>query len=221
MPTARVIIRDALTFRLNKLSPGEAEDADLFNRCLDGLNNIADEWNGSKAFLFREVLTSGTVTGITGTIGTTWADLSPGDEILGATWLDASQDVPLWSLTMQQYHEGVAQKTQAGDPQFYAHDGLATVYFYPVPTSASVKIRTRQAVTAFADLDTDYSMPAGYRSGLSAVLAELMAPTLLGGIPSDVGKAAMAARNRIAGQALNPAILNTSANTRRSILVDR
>jgi hypothetical protein len=56
--TARVIIRNALTFGLNRLSPGEQEDADLFGRCLDALGSIVDEINGGKGMLWREVLTA-------------------------------------------------------------------------------------------------------------------------------------------------------------------
>ena len=48
MPTARAIIRNALTFGLNRLSPGEQEDADLFGRCLDALGSIVDEITGTE-----------------------------------------------------------------------------------------------------------------------------------------------------------------------------
>lgn len=207
MTNARSIITGALTFRLNRLSPGETMDADLAALCLDGLNHIVDEIDGAKGSLFREILTAGTVTSSTGTLGTTWATLSPGDQILGATYNDGSNDIVLDPLTMEQYH-ALPVKTQAGDPLYFAHDGAATVYFYPVPTSRSVTLRTRETVANFADLDTAYVMPKGYESFFSALLAELMAPVLTGGISVALVRAASAARRRMVTQNLNPAIVN-------------
>ncbi len=207
MTTARAIITGALRFRINKLSPGETLDADTAAACLDGLNHIVDEVDGAKGSLFREILTAGTVTSSTGTLGTTWATLAPGDLILGATYNDGAQDIPITPLTMEQYH-ALPVKTQAGDPVHYAHDGGATVYFYPVPTNQSVTLRTREAVAAFADLDTVYVMPKGYESFFSALLAELMAPVLTGGITAPLVRAASAARRRMVTQNLNPAIVN-------------
>lgn len=206
MSTAREIIRGALTFRLNRLSPGEAEDADTFNTCLLALNAIADEWNGVKSFLFREIRTAGTVT-TTGTLGTTWATLVPGDKILGATYSD-NGDWPIEELTMRQYHERISDKTTTGNPQYWIHDGLATVYFYPVPTSLSITLRTKAAVSDFADLDTNYSMPAGYKAALQDCLAERLSPVMAPEMFSVASKAASAARLRIGAQTSNPAILS-------------
>ena len=84
------------------------------------------------------------------------------------------------------------------------------MYFYPAASGQTITLRTRQVVSTFEDLDTDYVLPKGYRASLSACLAEKMAPTLVGGIPASVTQAATRARNRINGQAINPAILSLS-----------
>jgi hypothetical protein len=215
MPTARTIIQDALTFHLNRLSAGETADPDTLDTCLRALNNIADRWNGQGGFLFREVLTAGIVTG-SGTLGATWATLAPGADILGVTYSSGGSDIPIDRLTMEQYHERIAVKATGGTPQFYAHDGLATVYFYPQPTALSVTLRTKQAVSTFADLDTDYSMPAGYQSALSANLAELLAPTMNMAMLGVCKRDAAAARQRIGLKTIEPAILG--AGSRGSIL---
>lgn len=209
MTNARSIITGTLTFRLNRLSPGETMDADLAALCLDGLNHIVDEIDGAKGCLFREILTAGTVTSSTGTLGTTWATLSPGDQILGATYNDGSNDIVPDPLTMEQYH-ALPVKTQAGDPLYFAHDGAATIYFYPVPTSRSVTLRTRETVADFADLDTDYVMPKGYESFFSALLAELVAEVLKGTLTPAIVRAASMARRRMTTQNLDPAIVNGS-----------
>jgi hypothetical protein len=204
--TALSIISDALTFGLNRLSPGETLDSDLANICLSALNNICDELNGVKTYLFREILTAGTVTSSVGTLGTTWAGLGAGDEILSATVrYGASEDVTIYPLTMAQYH-GIGDKTTTGVPSMYAHDGSLSVYFYPVPSSSVVTLRTKAAVSDFADLATSYTMPAGYKSAFSALLAEKMAPSLNAVTPLIVQQA-RAARLRLGAQVANPAIL--------------
>ena len=208
MTTARSIITGALTFGLNRLSPGESLDADDAARCLDALNHIADELNGNKSFLFREILTqSSAITGASAALGVAWPTLAPGDEIQGATvQYTGGMDVRLDPLTMGQYAV-ISLKTIASLPQYFAHDGLATVYFYPACTGQTVTLRTRQVVSDFADLDTDYSMPKGYKAALSSLLAEKMAPTMIGGITPSVAQAAQKARNQLAQQAINPAII--------------
>jgi hypothetical protein len=183
-----------MTFFLNALSPGEALDADTAETCRVALNSLVDEMNGGKSMLWRQILTAGTVTGSTGTLGSTWAALAPGVTILGAAYSDGSQDIPLSPMTMQQYHECIAQKSQVGQPLHYVHDGAATVYFYPAPASSSVTLRTQAAASDFADLDTDYVMPKGYMSALQAMLAERMAPITLGDVPAATARAARAAR---------------------------
>jgi hypothetical protein len=179
---------------------------------LDALNFATDEWNGSKAFLFREVLTtSSAISAATGTLGSTWAGLSSGDEILGATVAySATLDVALQPITIAQYAD-ISIKALSTYPAYYAHDGATTVYLYPVPTGQTVTLRTRQVVADFADLDTDYAMPRGYKAALASILAERLAPALLGGISAPVAAAAKAARSRIGAQAINPAIINGRA----------
>ena len=208
MTTARSIITGALTFGLNRLSPGETLDADVGAVCLNALNHIADELNGSKSFLFREVLTaSSPITGASAALGVAWPSLAPGDEIAGATvQYSAGHDVPLDPMTMAQYAD-IAIKATASLPRYYAHDGLATVYFYPACAGQTVTLRTRQVVSDFADLDSDYSMPKGYKAALSALLAEKMAPTMLGGVSAPVAAAAQKARNQLAQQSVSPAII--------------
>lgn len=210
MTTAREIITGALTFGLNSLSPGETLDDDTGAICLTALNFIADKWNGQKAFLFREILTaSSPITGSTATLGTDWAGLLPGDEILGATVRYATNlDVPMDPITVQQY-QNIGLKNLSSYPAYYAHDGQSTVYLYPVATAHVITIRTKQIVSDFADLDTDYTMPKGYKAVFAAELAEEMAPSLIGGVTPAIASRARAARSRLASQAISPAIIGT------------
>lgn len=208
MANARTIIRNCLTFSLNRLSPGEAEDADLFGRCLDALGSIVDEMNGGKGLLWREMFSvSSAITGTTAQLGVAWAGLASGDEILGATiQYPGAQDLPMAQITMGQY-EAISVKSTGGTPSVWAHDGAATVFFWPAATGQTVTLRTKQAAQTFADLDTNYIMPAGYQSYFEKVLAEAMAPTLNPQMLVVAERKATAARRRIAAQAIAPAIL--------------
>jgi len=211
MTTARTVITDALTFGLNRLSAGETMDADTGQRCLDALNNIADELNGRGAFLWREVFTASAspVSTSTGTIGTTWAGLDPGVFILGAfATIGTNLDIPLVGPLPMEDYASIAQKNISTLPSMLFYDGHATVYFYPVPTGYTVTLRTKQTVSDFADLDTDYTMPKGYRSALAAFLAEKMAPTM-NPAALPVAKAdAKVARMRLAAANIAPAIIS-------------
>ena len=211
MTTARAIITNALSFRLNVLSPGEAIDPDIGARCLLALNDVVDRINGGKSFLFREILTRSTaITGKYGTLGTDWASIAAGDQILGATVEYATGlDVPMDPITMGQY-ANVAIKALTTYPAYYAHDGQSQVFLYPAATGHYITIRTGQVFADFADLDTDYTMPKGYQSALADLVAERVAPSLLGQVPAPIFGAAESARNRLAAQAVVPAILGGS-----------
>ena len=212
MTTARQIITSALTYRLNRLSPGETLDADLAAMCLSALNEIADDMSGAGTLLWRVQLSSATVSGVTATMGTTWADVEPGQEIEGVTYNNGGGDFPVNQLSMEQYHEQVRIKSLAGGlPRFWAYDGQSTVYFYPACTGQTLTIRVRASAPTFADLDTDYVMPQGYQSAFAAFLAELVAPALLGGVTPAIEKAANAARRRIAAQVMEPSIVSGGA----------
>lgn len=208
MTKARDIITGTLRFHLNRLAPGETLDADLAAVCLEALNYIADRLNGSKAFLFRDVLTASltTVSGTSASLSTTWG-LTPGDQILGVTVsYQAGNDVPVDEITMAQY-QAIPVKATAYLPRNWAHDGQDTIYFFPGATGQSITLRTKQVVSDFADLDTDYVMPKGYRSALSAMLAEAMAPSINPSVMATVAIAAKAARAGIGGQTVEPAII--------------
>ena len=216
MTTAREIIGGALTNGLNRLSPGETLDADLADTCLASLNLIIDECNGRSLLLFREIFTqSSAITTATGKIGITWAGINPGDNILGATVsYSPTLEVPLDQVTMGQY-ANISIKALSTYPSCYAYDGFDTVYIYPVPAGHKITLRTKENVAEFADLDTDYQMPSGYKSFFASVLAEKMALVLLGAIPASVARDAIAARRRIAGQNMEPEIIHGSGGNGR------
>jgi hypothetical protein len=193
------------------LSPGETLEADLAAPCLVGLNEIVNEISGAGSMLWRETLESSLtpITGITATLGTDWANVEPGDDLLGATYNPGSYDFPIAIITMQQYQDNIAIKTTSGGfPQYLAYDGQSTVFLYPGATGQTISLRIKRSITEFADLDTDYFMPQGWRGAMSAMLAERMSPSVLGAISPDVARAAMTARRGLLARGLKPAIIS-------------
>lgn len=207
MTTARQIITDALTFGLNRLAAGETLDADTADVCLSALNAIADEMNGGGLMLWREIASTATVSASPATLGTTWPDVPPGSKIISATRSSGGSDIPLSPLTFEQWLS-IPNKETIGQTYQYAQDGYANVYLFPVPASLSVTIHVMQPVSDFADLDTEYGMPAGKRSVFAALLAEKMGPSLVGGVPAHVAKEANKARLALMSKMV-PSIINT------------
>jgi hypothetical protein len=123
MTTARQIITDALTFHLNRLSPGETLEADTADVCLSALNAFVDEWNV---------------------------------------------------------------------------DGYA--------------------LAEFADLDTEYDLPTGYRYMLAANTAEKAATAMIGGIPPVIASAAFHARRKVSNASASPGIIEVPTPAGGSIL---
>jgi hypothetical protein len=217
LTTARSIIEGALGFGLNRLSPGETLDADTASSCLTALNMIADEFNGSGSFLFRDLMTQSTaISAASAALGTAWSTLTPGTQLLDAIHNDSDGDEVLTWMPFEQY-QAIFDKTTTSDPEYWSFDGYANVYFYPIPTAALISLRTRQTVSNFADLDTDYGMPSGYKSALSDLLAEKMAFQLLGQIPPKVARDAAAARRRLLAKNMRPAIIQPGG-TRANII---
>jgi hypothetical protein len=198
MTTARQIITSALTTGLNRLSAGETLDDDLAALCLSALNDVVDSINGAGGMLWRQVATTQTVSGSSAALSL-WG-LAPGATISVITTPDQ------WPVNPSTFEAIQTLTPSSGTPTIYAHAG-DTLHFYPAPTSVAITVASKEAASEFADLDTDYSMPDGWRSGLAALLAEEVAVPVLGDLPGSVARKAAAARRRLMAK-VEPAILN-------------
>ncbi len=200
--TALAIITDAFE-RCNRLSPGEALNADDSAFGFRRLNLLVDEMSATNQFLFKNVLTSVVQTGNI-TLGTgSWAAIAPGDVIVSAT----SDDIPLAPISMQQYNH-LYDTTTSGAPTTYAQDGLSTVYLVPVANGQTIKLQTLTGVATFADQTTAYTVPDGYISALGAALAVRIASNILGAIPPYLLRAEQKCMSAISHY--QPKILNVS-----------
>jgi hypothetical protein len=204
--TALEIIVDAYE-RINRLSPGETLSDDDAAFGLRRLNLLVDELSARPQFLFREVLTGAAQTGDITLGAGDWATIGPGTEIISAK----CDNVPMSAVTVQQY---LAQyrPTPINRPNLYAHDGFATVYLYPAPAGQTITLQTRVGVRAFADQETEYVLPNGWKSALGAGLAVRVAPVLLGGLPQPLIRAERAAMDAVS--TYKPAIINAGSYQR-------
>lgn len=200
------IIQDAYE-RMNRVSPGETLSADDLAFGLRRLNLLVDELSAQAPFLYRDILTSAVQTGNITLGAGSWAAITPGSEIVSAT----ADNVPLAPITMQQYG-AIYQPGLGGTPTLFAHDGMANVYLWPTPAGQTIKLQTRQGVTAFADQTTVYTAPQGYEAALGAALAVRCAPSLLGDLPGELLRAE--AKCMAAVTKYDPAIIDAISFTR-------
>lgn len=199
------IIVDAYE-RCNRLSPGETLSADDAAYGLRRLNLLVDDLSAQNLFLFRDVITSAAQSGHISLGSGFWAGVDQGDDIVSAS----ADDLPMAPITMQQYNES-SSLAETGAPRVYAHDGMSTVYLYPVPTGQTIRLQTRKGVASFADQTTLYALPAGYRSALGAGLAVKVAPALLGTVPAALAREETRAMAAIANYA--PAVVDVYSFT--------
>lgn len=205
MTTARTIISLALE-GMNKLSPGETLDADLAAVCLRRLNTIADDWSAGRDMTPQDVISSGAVTGPSLTLAAgAFVAIAVGEEIIQAQ----ADGFPMEPITMQQYNN-IRLKAQAGRPEVWAWDGLATVFLYPASAGNTINILTRAPFASFVDLDTAYVLPSGYQGAFAASLSVAMAPALLGGVPPSLLAAEKKALFNVANTNVRPAILSAN-----------
>lgn len=205
MTTARTIITLALE-GMNKLAPGDTADADVAAICLRRLNVIADDWSVGRDMAPQDQIVSGSVTGASLTLAAgSFAAIQVGSDIISMQ----ADGYPMVPITMQQYNN-IPDKTQSGCPEVWVCDGLATVFLYPAASANTIGILTRKPFTQFADLDTDYSMPSGYKGAFAASLSVALAPTLLGGIPPALLQAEKKALFNVANSNVRPAIVSSN-----------
>lgn len=200
MTTALSIITDAYE-RLNRLSPGEALSADDAAFGFRRLNLLVDEVSASNAFLYLSQLVSASQAGHITLGAGAWAAIAPGDLIVSAT----ADNIAMSPITMQQFNE-LYQPTATGRPAVWAQDGGTTIYLWPVPTGQTIKLQTRETISQFADLTTDYALPAGWAAALGAALAVRIAPPLLGRLPPELVRAETEAMGNV--RHYGPAIIN-------------
>lgn len=176
MTTARELISDALG-DIGVLDPIETMSAEQAQHGLRALNRIIDSLNAQRLALYAVRDVAATFSGGSAQVGPGLAvntahplRLEPGCYYVKS---GISYPLPLWSR--EDYNAAVL-KAQAGEyPRgiYYDRQLPGTVYVWPVPAApVEYHLQMLQPLADFADLDTDYSLPPGYKDLLYWSLCE-------------------------------------------------
>lgn len=197
--TARTIITDALKLA-GILASGETLNANDASDGLRMLNNLIDGWNSEGLYTFAVSDVSATFSGASATIGTSMVvNTSRPTKIKSAFYRSGGIDYQLRVIDADEYYS-IIDKTTSGNPEVIYYESTAptgTVRVYPVPGSTEYHLQVEAQLTEFANLDTAYDLPQGYKRALTYTMAEEEAP--------------------IFGQVIAPSISLAARNMRRVI----
>lgn len=158
---------------LGVLRPGQTPNTDSFSDGLAWLNELLDSW-ATERLMVKVVARIG----ITMTGATSYATLPHRIEAAGYVAAGATTEEPVEVYQPDRWR-AISQRVQSGTPAgIYPEYTVAeaTVSPYPQPASGELAIYQWQPLEAFADLETSYTLPAGYALALRYSLAEQIAP---------------------------------------------
>jgi hypothetical protein len=186
---------------LNAVDPPSGEDGALG---LARLNAILDSWNAERLGVYTQVLASFTLT----------PSLSPHTIGPSGTWVTAQRPVSIESarLVVSGSYSPIAirdaawyrrltvpgQTSAIPTDVYYEEDWPnGKLFFYPIPTAASVvSLESRVVLAALTASDT-FTMPPGYQEALTLTLAEHLAAPMRMSLSGDTRRHAEKARARI------------------------
>lgn len=179
MTTARQLLTGALK-SIGVLDPVEAISPEDAVDGLEVLNDFVDACNNDRLYIFTTSEVVSSFAGMTATIGPGMVIDTPRPiGIESAFYRIGGIDYPLSIVEKPRYDAIPLKTTPTGFPDLLYYDGgmpTGTVFLYPVAQGLTeYHITVLQQLTAFADLDTDYALPQGYRRMLRYSIAEEMA----------------------------------------------
>lgn len=176
--TVRDLIKSSLRI-IGAIASGETPSADESADALSTLNGILGSWSNQSLLIpskAREVfaLTAGVQTYTMGPLGT--FNTTRPIKILSAAIIPAGQDFEtvVDVLTQQQWAQ-ITNKNLSGNPSAVYPEGtypLETINAYPKPSATDqLVIYSMKPLTAFASLNDEITLPAGYDRALKYNLA--------------------------------------------------
>lgn len=204
MTTAAIIGRSALG-KLGINAPGEALRPADGDTCLEALNRILDAWKLERLYAYATTDVTHTVASVTQTL-----TIGPSGNIntarperfeAGSYYTISGVDYPLISVTEAEFNAIAVKNITAIGPTWFEYSPtlpLGVLRFYPRLTAgASLRMPVQVQLSAFADLTTDYILPAGYERALVFTLAEEIAADYEREIPPTVARNAANARRML------------------------
>lgn len=180
MTTARTIVKKSLQ-KIGALIKNEEPSADEANDGLDALNAMIASWSNDSLNIYARAwetfpLTSSAsyTIGVGGNFNT-----SRPTNIVDSYVRSGTIDYPITIVDDEAYNS-ISFKSLQGIPQFLNYDNaypLGNIRLYPVPSASySLFLLTEKALTEFATLDTELSMPPGTERALIYNLGIELAP---------------------------------------------
>lgn len=176
MTAARTLISDALG-DIGVLDATETMTAEMATHGLRTLNRIVDRWNAQRLSVFAVREVAGSFSGASATIGPALTINTPHPLRIeeGAYYVKSGISYPLRIWSREDYASVILKSTAGDYPQGIWYDRLipGTVYVWPVPSVVTeYHLPIMYQFAEFADLDTDYSFPAGYVDAFFYTLCE-------------------------------------------------
>ena len=204
MATAESLISEAMGL-IGVKDPAQPIDGRMAQSALVRLNTMMDGWKLDSLTAYQVSRVSASVSTATSTIGpaaTFNVTTRPEQIELGSFITSDGVDYDIQPITAQQYDQiPVKSNGSLGPRLVYMDRGYptATLYFYPVPSSAvTVTLLVQTQLSEFADLTTDYALAPGYRRLIVNALACELAPDYEREPPPSVLRAAATARRAVA-----------------------
>lgn len=205
MATVLDLITDALQ-DLGTVAIDEVPSAEEAANCLRALNAMISLWNTQSLALYARKahvfdLVSGQSVYTLGTGGD--FNMARPRKILDAFARDASgNDFPVKLYTEQQYASILTKSVGSSLPIAIYDDGaypLRNITVFPVPQSPPYRLVlwTEDAITQFADLNDDVTLPDGYYQALQHNLAVTVAPKYGRAAPPDIKEMAITEKAQI------------------------
>jgi hypothetical protein len=139
------------------------------------LNNLVDSWNLENLNLYTVTEQIATFSGKTATIGPAMVIACTRPSSIDSAFYRRSQiDYPLRIIDYAEYNSISMKGINSDFPEVMYYDGgspTGNVYVWPVPTSNEYHLMLNTQLSEFADLDTSYSLPQGYRKALMYTVA--------------------------------------------------
>lgn len=193
MANARSIINKACR-KLHVLGRGQTLSADQVSNALETLNDMLGTLSMDSDYIFNNVRESFPLNGATSyTIGSGGDFNTTRPVVINAMFVRiGSTDYTLSQINVPDYAD-IGFKAIQGIPEAFYYENntpLSRIFLYPVPVSGDVHIYSLKALTEFADLTTDYSLPEGAVEMLVYNLAVRLAPEYEMDVPVAVGRMA-------------------------------
>lgn len=180
MANARSIINQALR-KIQVLGRGQTLPSDEATSALEALNGLLGSWSAEGATIYNSAREIFSLTGLQSYSIGVGGDFNTAKPIkIDAAFITlGGTDYQLTQVNAGQY-AGIAAKYVSGTPEVFYFENdepLGRIFLYPVGLAGySLTLWSNKAITSFADLTTNYDLPAGFEDALVWNLAVRMAP---------------------------------------------